>query len=134
VWAAFGAILCYAQARPAAPRSISDFVGFVLPWRLLLHASARLDLWFMLVGWLARPILVAPFVFSTVVAGKCLALPLAFFSVAPEITQLSLAASISLILALIVATDFARFFAHYLVHRISRPLDVSTRCIIVPKC
>jgi sterol desaturase/sphingolipid hydroxylase (fatty acid hydroxylase superfamily) len=118
LWTAVGAVICYGQTRPAAAWSLPDFIAFVFPTRILFHASARLDLWFMVVRWLARPILVVPFVFSVASTGEWLARHLAPVVDASELRPLSFPASIVLVVALIIATDFARFFAHYLAHRV----------------
>ena len=118
LWAALGAIICYGQTRPHVSRSLADFLAFACPPRILLHPSARLDLWFMAVRWLVRPILAAPFVFSAAAAGEWLARPLAHGVDASVLTSPSLTAAIALVAALIVATDFARFVAHYLAHRV----------------
>jgi sterol desaturase/sphingolipid hydroxylase (fatty acid hydroxylase superfamily) len=114
--AAIGAIVCYRQCRPAGARSLADFVAFALPPRVLFHRSARLDLWFMLVRLLARPLFATPFAFSAVAAGEWLAGRLASDTSPPSPITPPVAAV--LVLALIVASDFARFFAHYLAHRV----------------
>jgi sterol desaturase/sphingolipid hydroxylase (fatty acid hydroxylase superfamily) len=116
--AAVGAVVCYRQSRPAATRSLADFIAFALPPDILFHRSARLDLWFMLVRWLARPLFAAPFAFSAVTAGAWLAGRPALASDASPPTPLMPAAAVALVVALIVASDFARFFAHYLAHRV----------------
>lgn len=113
--AAIGAVVCYGQSRPAAARSLADFIAFALPRRILFHRSARLDLWFMLVRALAHPLFAAPFAFSAVAAGKWLAGRPALASNAISMTP---AVAVALMVALIVANDFARFFAHYLAHRV----------------
>jgi sterol desaturase/sphingolipid hydroxylase (fatty acid hydroxylase superfamily) len=114
-----GALLCYGQARPAAARSARDFLAFVFPRRVLFHPSARLDLWFMLVRWLTRPLFIAPFSFSSAMAGEWLARKLTLAVGSPEPAAAPpLVAPILLTLALLVATDFARFVAHYLAHRL----------------
>jgi len=117
--AAVGALICYRQARPASARSVSDFLAFVFPRRVLFHPSARLDLWFMLVRWLTRPLFFAPFVFSSAMVGQWLARQLTLAIGSPEpAAGPPPAAPILLTLALLVATDFARFLAHYLAHRL----------------
>jgi sterol desaturase/sphingolipid hydroxylase (fatty acid hydroxylase superfamily) len=118
LWAAVGAMICYGQTRPAMAWSLPDFIAFVFPTRILFHASARLDLWFMLVRWLARPILVVPFVFSAAAAAEWLARHLPPVVDVSALRPLPLAGSIALVIALIITTDFARFFAHYLAHRV----------------
>ncbi len=112
--AAVGAFVCYRQSRPTMP-SLADFIGFALPRRILFHRSARLDLWFMLVRFLARPLFAAPFAFSAVAAGKWLA---GREPLASDATPTAPAVAVGLVVALIVTTDFARFFAHYLAHRV----------------
>jgi sterol desaturase/sphingolipid hydroxylase (fatty acid hydroxylase superfamily) len=116
--AAIGALVCYRQSQPAAGRSFADFIAFALPLRILFHGSARLDLWFMLVRFLARPLFAAPFAFSAVAAGAWLAGRTALASGASLPTPVTPAVAVALVLALIVASDFARFFAHYLAHRV----------------
>ncbi|HEV2547604.1 MAG TPA: sterol desaturase family protein [Stellaceae bacterium] len=116
--AAIGAVACYRQSRPAAMRSFADFIAFALPPRILFHRSARLDLWFMLVRFLARPLYAAPFAFSAVAAGAWLAGRSAFPSDASSSAPITPAVAVALVGALIVASDFARFFAHYLAHRV----------------
>jgi sterol desaturase/sphingolipid hydroxylase (fatty acid hydroxylase superfamily) len=116
--AAVGAFLCYRQTRPAAERSLTDFIAFALPPRILFHRSARLDLWFKLVRSLARPLFAAPFAFSAVTAGAWLAGRPALASDASSPAPITPAVAVALVGALIVASDFARFFAHYLAHRV----------------
>jgi sterol desaturase/sphingolipid hydroxylase (fatty acid hydroxylase superfamily) len=116
--AAIGALACYRQTRAVTERSLADFIAFALPPRILFHHSARLDLWFMLVRFLARPLYAAPFAFSAVTAGAWLAGRPALASDASPPTSITPAVAVALVLALIVASDFARFFAHYLAHRV----------------
>ena len=118
LWAALGMLICYGQSRPPGARSVGDFIAFAFPMRILWHASARLDLWFMVVRWLARPILVAPFVFAAAAGGEWFARHLTPVADASDLNPPSFMISISLVVALIVATDFARFLAHYLAHRV----------------
>src|SRR5690242_17538304 len=114
--AVIGACVCYRQSRPVGARSLADFISFALPPRVLFHRSARLDLWFMLVRFLAHPLFATPFAFSAVTAGAWLAGQSA--SDASLSTPIAPAAAVALVIALIVASDFARFFAHYLAHRV----------------
>jgi sterol desaturase/sphingolipid hydroxylase (fatty acid hydroxylase superfamily) len=116
--ATIGACFCYCQSRPAGTRSLADFIAFALPPRILFHRSARLDLWFMLVCFLARPLYAAPFAFSAVAAGAWLAGRPALASDALLPTPVAPAVAVALVLALTIASDFARFFAHYLAHRV----------------
>jgi sterol desaturase/sphingolipid hydroxylase (fatty acid hydroxylase superfamily) len=116
--ATVGAVVCYRQTRPAAARSLADFIAFALPRRILFHRSARLDLWFMLVRALARPLFAAPFAFSAVSAGKWLTGRLSLASDVAPLTPIMPAVAVALVVTLIIACDFARFFAHYLAHRV----------------
>ena len=116
--AAIGALVCYRQSRSVATWSLADFIAFALPPHILLHRSARLDLWFMLVRLLARPLYAAPFAFSAIAAGAWLAGRPALASNASPPAPIPPAVAVALVLALIVASDFARFFAHYLAHRV----------------
>jgi sterol desaturase/sphingolipid hydroxylase (fatty acid hydroxylase superfamily) len=114
-----GALLCYFQRRPRGERSIGDFLGFVFPKRVILHRSARLDVYFVVLRRLASPFIVAPFVFSSATLAAWIArqYTLAFGPATPM--QPSLAAAVELTLALLVVTDFGYFASHYLQHRIS---------------
>jgi sterol desaturase/sphingolipid hydroxylase (fatty acid hydroxylase superfamily) len=114
-----GAFLCYRQERPRPERSVADFLAYVFPKRVMFHRSARLDLYFVVVRWLTRPVLIAPFLFSSAVLGHWLAGELTrVFGPLGSTTPPPLASRILLTVAVVVSADLGIFCAHFLQHRV----------------
>jgi sterol desaturase/sphingolipid hydroxylase (fatty acid hydroxylase superfamily) len=114
-----GAFLCYRQERPRPERSVPDFIAYVFPKRVMFHPSARLDLYFVAVRWLTRPLLITPFLFSSALVGQWIAGELArVFGPLGSTAPPPLASRILLTVAVVVASDLGIFCAHYLQHRV----------------
>jgi sterol desaturase/sphingolipid hydroxylase (fatty acid hydroxylase superfamily) len=109
---------CYRQERPRPERSVPDFLAYVFPKRVMFHPSARLDLYFVVVRWLTRPVLIAPFLFSSAVLGHWIAGELARVFGPSGSMPPPLASRILLTVAVVVSSDLGIFCAHYLQHRV----------------
>jgi sterol desaturase/sphingolipid hydroxylase (fatty acid hydroxylase superfamily) len=114
-----GACICYLQQRSRGERSILDFLAFVFPKRVMFHPSARLDLWFVLVRWLTRPILITPFLFSSATLGHWIADELTS-AIGPlgSTVPPPFASRVLLTIAVLVSSDLGIFCAHCLQHRV----------------
>ena len=116
---AIGAFLCYLQQRPPRQRSLRDFLAFVFPRPVMTHPSVRLDLWFVVIRWLTRPILIAPFLFSSaLLAHWCAAEATRFFGHVGAAAEPRFAARVLMTIAVLVSSDLGIFCAHYLQHRV----------------
>ena len=122
VLSAVGSVIAFRQRGGG---SLADFVRYLLPKDLVTRRSCYLDVGFILLKQLLRPLLAAPLLLLT--AAKCAVLTYGLLVLAfgsrPQSTM-PVALFAGLLIAAVLVQDFLRFESHRLMHRFSFLWDV----------
>lgn len=106
-------------------RSLRDFLKYLLPRDLYTRRSCYLDVGFILLKQVIRPLVGAPLLLLT--SAKCAVMTYGLlvlvFGSRPQVAM-SIGLFALLLVAAILIQDFLRFWTHYLLHRIGAFWDV----------
>ena len=115
-------LLCwfvYSRQRSGNKASNKNFIHYLFPKKIWLHASAKLDYWVWLINIVIKFIVITPLLFSTakiaISTSQWLSIYVADIS---PLTSSALIIISSYTLLVFFLDDFSRFLLHYLMHKI----------------